>query len=58
MNVLVGHGNNGILQNTHPDFLHKDDRLETTGIKRFRVPSRSVIGDVTNRVVPGTLKES
>ena len=49
MNVPLGYNNNVERQNTHHDLLPKDESLETAGIKRSRVPSRSVLDNTTNR---------
>ncbi len=53
MNVTVGYGNNVEICVTHPNSLPKDDNLETTGIWRSMVPSRSMLGNATNRGMTG-----
>ncbi len=48
MNVPVGYNDNVERMNTHPDLLPKDESLETAGIRRSKIPSRSVLGNITN----------
>ncbi len=48
MNVPVGYDDNVEKLNIHPDLLPKDESLETAGIRRSRILSRSVLGDITN----------
>ncbi len=53
MNVPIGYADNVERLNTHLDLLPKDKCLGTTGIKRSRVHSRSVLGDIDNTVPRG-----
>ncbi len=49
MNVPVGYDDNVERMNTHPDLLPKDESLETVGIRRSRIPSRSALGSIINK---------
>ncbi len=49
MNVPVGYNNNVKQLNTHPDLLPNDESLGTAGIKKSRIPSRSVLGNIMNK---------
>ncbi len=53
MNVAVGYENDKEMQNNYPDLLPKDDSLKSAGIKRSRVPSRSMLGKLCNIVLHG-----
>ena len=58
MNVPLGYGDNVEQLNTHPDLLPKDESLETAGIRRSRIPSRSVLGNITNKGILRNNKSS
>ena len=58
MNVPVGYDDNIERMNTHPDLLPKNEDLETVGIKRSKIPSRSVLGNVTNTGFAGNKRSS
>ncbi len=49
MNVPLGYDNNVKRLNTHPDILPKAESLENTEIRRSRIPSRSVLSNITNK---------
>ena len=58
MNVPVGYDDNVEKLNTHADLLPKDDILETTGIRRSRIPSRSMLSNITNKGILRNNKSS
>ena len=58
MNVSVGYDDNVERSNTHPDLLPKDKSLETIGIRRSKIPSRSVLGNITNKGIHEDDKKS
>ncbi len=53
MNAPIGYDDNIEFQNTHSDFLPKD-QLETVEIKISKVSNTSVLGDIGN-VTPGEI---
>ncbi len=57
MNVPVGYDDNAERLNTHPDLLPKNESLGTVGIKRTRIPSRSVMGNIINKGIYGDDRE-
>ncbi len=59
MDVPVEYDNEVEFQNTHPNLLPEEDRvLGITGINGYRIPSRSVLGDLSNRFMLGILRNS